>query len=86
MDFAGYISRNKIEFIIYPEEMDVIYNSRPAFNGLYGNPAVYYDDMQEFIKNNCELAYEFHDRVYGMRIMQYTNTKPWSVKIYKVKE
>jgi hypothetical protein len=86
MDFAGYISRNKIQYIIYPEEMDVIYNSRPAFNGLYGNPSVYYEDMKDFIKRNCQLVYEFQDEVYGMRIMQYTNTRPWTVKIYKVME
>lgn len=86
MDFAGYISRNKIQYIIYPEEMDVIYNSRPAFNGLYGNPSVYYDDMQDFIKKDCQLVYEFQDEVYGMRIMQYTNTRPWTVRIYKVME
>ncbi|MHC1719182.1 MAG: ArnT family glycosyltransferase [Clostridiaceae bacterium] len=86
MDFAGYISRNKIKYIIYSEEMDVIYNSRPAYNGLYGNPSLYYGDMQVFINKNCQLVYEFHDGVYGMRIMQYTNTRPWSVKIYKVNE
>lgn len=86
LSFADYINKNKIKYIIYPEEMDIIYNSRPAFNGLYGNPAIYYMDMQDYIKNNCELVYEFNDPVYAMRIMQYTGTKVWSVKIYKVKE
>lgn len=86
LNFEGYIKKNKIKYIIYPEEMDIIYNSRPVFNGLYGNPSTYYTDMQNFIKNKCELVYEFSDSVYAVRIMQYTNTKPWSIKIYKIKE
>lgn len=84
--FADYMNKNKIEYIIYLEEMDMIYNSRPAFNGLYGNVSTYYKDMEDFLERNCQLVYEFNDPVYSMRITQYTNTKLWTIKIYKIKE
>lgn len=86
MTFSDYIKKYNIKYIIYPEEMDFIYNTRPVWNGLYGNTVPYYEDMQSFLKNRCERIYEFTDRIYGMRIVQYIDTKNWKVKIYKVKE
>ncbi len=86
LSFSDYLRKNKIKYIIYPDEMDMIYNSRPVYNGLYGNISLYYKDMQEFMKSNCELVYKFNDPIYAMRIMEYTNTRPWTIKIYKVKE
>lgn len=83
MTFSEYITENQIEYIIYPEEMDFIYNNRPVWNVLYGNVFPYYDAMNEFLTNNCTLIYEF-ESPYAMRIMIYSNEKDWSVKIYKV--
>lgn len=83
MSFGQYIRDNKIKYIVYPEEMDLIYDLHPKWNGIYGN-LTYYNDMQDFLKNNCELAYEFTDKTYGIRIVRYINTKDWHVKIYRV--
>lgn len=83
--FAQYIQDNKIKYIIYSEEMDFIYNSRPKWNGLYGNVSNYYKDMQKFFKTNCELVYEYKDKTYGIRISRYINQKDWNIKIYKVR-
>lgn len=84
-NFAQYIQNNKIKYIIYPEEMDFIYDSIPKWNGLYGNVSNYYRDMQEFFKTNCELVYEYKDKTYGIRIARHVNQKDWNIKIYKVK-
>ncbi|MGM0409560.1 MAG: ArnT family glycosyltransferase [Bacillota bacterium] len=84
LTFKEYINKNNIEYIIYPEEMDFIYNSRPVWNILYGNLYPYYSDMQTFIKNNTELVYEFNNKTYGMRIVRYIGDKNWEIKIYKV--
>lgn len=81
--FNDYIRRNKIQYIIYPEEMDLIYNLKPKWDGLYGE-LQYYDEMQAFFKDNCSLVHEFTDRVYGIRIVRYMNLKDWNIKIYKV--
>jgi len=84
MTFSQYIDKNNIEFIIYPEEMDFIYNTRPVWNFIYGNLYYYYEDMQEYLSKNCELIKTFKSP-YGMRLSMYMYEKDWSVKIYKVK-
>jgi len=83
--FEEYIRDNQIEYIIYPEEMDFIYNNRPVWNVLYGNVFPYYEDMNFFLTENCILVYSF-DSSYAMRILMFSEEKEWNVKIYKVKE
>lgn len=83
VSFDKYIQSHQIEYIIYPEEMDYIYNHRPLYNGMYGNLYPYYDDMQHFLNESCVLVDAF-DSHYGMRIAKYFLTKKWQVKIYKV--
>lgn len=85
MRFEDYIMKNKIEYIIYPEEMDVIYEDQPRWDGLYGE-LTYYKDMKEYFEEKCELIYEFKEPIYGMRIARYINNKQWTVKIYRVKD
>lgn len=84
--FEEYIYDNNIDYVIFPEEMDFIYNSRPVWNGLYGNTYYYYSDMKSFLKNKCELIHEFKNKTYGIRIARYINEKDWNIKVYKVKK
>ena len=48
LTFEEYVSSRGIEYILYPEEMDYIYQHRPVWNIVYGNLYPYYDDMQRF--------------------------------------
>ncbi|HMA59185.1 MAG TPA: glycosyltransferase family 39 protein [Halanaerobiales bacterium] len=84
LSFSEYIEKNNIKYIIYPEEMDFIYNRRPTWNTLYGNLYPYYSDMKDYLVTDCRLAKEFSNKTYGMRIAKYIGTKDWKVKIYKV--
>lgn len=84
LSFADYINKNEIEYIIYPEEMDYIYNSRPSWNILYGNLYPYYQEMQRFLNQETELIKKFTNSTYPMRIVSKIGAKNWSVKIYKV--
>src|SRR6056297_88516 len=84
LNFSQYIIKNDIEYIIYPEEMDYIYNSRPQWNTLYGNLYPFYREMKDFIQNDCKLIHQFSNKSYGMRIVKYMNEKDWQIKIYKV--
>lgn len=83
MKFKDYIYKYNIKFIIYSEEMDVIYSESPRWDALYGN-LYYYKDMKYFLENNCTLVNEFSDKTYGNRIASYVNKKDWTIKIYKV--
>ncbi|MEA3423412.1 MAG: glycosyltransferase family 39 protein [Bacillota bacterium] len=83
--FANYIYERNIEYIIYPEEMDFIYNTRPLWNGLYGNVYPYYEDMKNFFDNSCTIVGNFNSPVYGMRIVRYIEDKEYNIVVYKVK-
>jgi len=83
MSFSEYIEKNNIEYIIYPEEMDFIYNTRPVWNFIYGNLYYYYEGMHSYIDNNCRLVNTFNSP-YGMRLSMYMYDKSWNIKIYKV--
>ncbi len=85
LTFEQYIEENNIQYIIYPQEMDFIYNRRPVWNILYGNLYPYYTDMKNFLSDNCNLIYEFTAPTYGMRIVHYIGEENWRVRIYKVK-
>ncbi|MTI66090.1 MAG: phospholipid carrier-dependent glycosyltransferase [Firmicutes bacterium] len=86
MSFSDYIYSHDIKYIVYSDEMDFIYNSRPIWNGVYGNLYYYYEDMKNFLNNKCRVIYKFKDNLYGIRITRYINTRDWYIKIYKVKE
>lgn len=84
INFSEYITANNIEYIIYPEEMDFIYNNRPVWNILYGNLFPYYQDMKKYLNNECKLVHSFTNKTYGIRIARYVGKQEWNIKIYKV--
>jgi hypothetical protein len=82
--FAGYIRSRNIAYIIYPEEMDVIYRQRPVWNGLYGALDPLYEEMQLFFLQQCEIVSRFSSRTYAMRIVRYQQEADWNVTVYRV--
>ena len=69
LSFAEFVRREGIDVILYPDELDVIYNERPVWNGLYGNLYPYYEEMQRFLADSCELVGVYSAPVYAMRIV-----------------
>jgi hypothetical protein len=84
MSLEDYIRESSIEYIIYNEEYDLIYRQRPVWNILYGNPVIYYEQMQQFLSENCILISEFKSPGYGTRIVMHRYKKDWMVRIYQV--
>ncbi len=84
-NFAAYVEERDIEYIVYPEELDFIYRRRPVWNGVYGNIAPLYEEMQQFLRQRCELVATFSSRTYAMRIVRYQQEKNWEVSIYRVR-
>lgn len=84
MSLRSYIETRDIEYIIFSEELTFIYNNRPYWNVIYGNPAHWYPELLEFTKNDCSLTGSFESPGYAMRISAYRYSKPWSVRVFKV--
>ncbi|MCP5514844.1 MAG: hypothetical protein H7A26_05220 [Spirochaetales bacterium] len=84
LKFSDYIELNKIEYIIWTEELDIIAKERPVWNDLYGNIYSYYDDAVSFLDNKCTLVKDFRNKIYPVRIVDYMKKREYQVKIYKV--
>ena len=82
ISFSRYILDRDIKFIVYSEEIDFIYRHRPLWNGIYGNIAPVYEEIQEFLKLHCEQIGKFTSRTYAMRIVRYQQDKEWEVTLY----
>lgn len=86
MSVEDYIRKNKIEYIILSDEMDLIYSQRPVWNMIYGNLR-YMDELHRFLDKNCLPVHSFQDDTYGIRIVQYMNSdRDFSIQIFKVKD
>ena len=59
ISFTEYVEDNQIEYIILPDEMDFIYARRPAWNVMYGNLYPVYDELLDFLNDECELVGSF---------------------------
>lgn len=70
LSVEDYIRKNRIEYIILSDEMDLIYSQRPVWNMIYGNLR-YMEELRRFLERNCTLVHSFRDNVYGIRIVQY---------------
>ncbi|WP_105616790.1 ArnT family glycosyltransferase [Vallitalea okinawensis] len=79
--FEEYIRNNHIKYILYPEEMDYIYRN-VNWQILYGD-MIYYEDMKNYINNNCQEVGSLTSPLYGIRIVKYMMDYDWQVTIYR---
>ena len=86
ISFSEYVTDREISYIIYPDEIDFIYEHRPVWNVVYGNISLQYEEMQEFLESSCDLVSEFTSPTYAMRIVRFQADEPWSVRIYRVRD
>ncbi len=77
----GYPSRG-IEVILWPQEMDLIYERRPTFNALYGNPRAT-PEARVFLQEQCTFLGTFENPGYAVRLAQEIGTA-YSVDVYRV--
>jgi len=82
--FNDYIKKYNIEYIVYSNELEIIYKERPVWNTMYGNIYPWYEDMMEFIKTDCKIIGTWSEPVFGMRITSYMGKYGGNISIYKV--
>ena len=85
MSFSTYVMQHGIQYIILPEEFQIIFNERPVWNSMYGNVYPWYSEMISFIEDKCEKTAEWPEPVYGMRITTYMGRKKGTVTVYRIK-
>ena len=81
-----YVHKNKVQYIVYSDELDYIYEHRPYYNVIYGN-ALFVKELRQFCAEKCEPVGSFQNIVYGTRINALSGNSDYGkVTIYKVKE
>ncbi len=86
MSIEEYVRKNKIEYIVLSDEMDLIYSQRPVWNMIYGNPR-YMEEIHRFLEEHCAPVHRFRNDLYGIRIVQYIDSgRAFTVQIFKVKD
>lgn len=82
LSFAEYVASRGIRAILWPEEMRLIYDRRPAYNALYGNPRAV-PEVEAYLAEHCTLLGTFESPGYAMRIAALIGG-PWRVSVYRV--
>ncbi len=82
LSFAQYVKSRGIQVILWSEEMDFIYQRRPTWNIIYGNPR-YVEEVEAFLVENCTELGTFEDAHYAVRIVSEIG-KPYRVRVYHV--
>lgn len=81
---AAYIEDNKIQYILYTDELDYIYENRPTYNVIYGN-STFIKDLKSYLKTNCTLVGSFENARYASRILPILGNPDYgTVTIYRV--
>jgi len=78
---AEYIDDEYIKWIVWPDEMDIVYQERPLWNNLYGNITPYYQELKSIL-NSAVTVKQGYFPVYGMRIIPYQHRKGGNITIY----
>jgi len=88
LDEAGitvieYLRRENIQWVVWPEEMEIIYAERPVWNDLYGNLYPYYEDLFTLLQLSETVATAIFP-VYGMRIIPYQGRRGGRVTVHRL--
>lgn len=79
---AEYLEKNEVEFLIISDELYLLHELRPTWNGVYGN--INYLEQMEDITAEWEEVHSFTDNFYGVRLVRYQNSeRDFSVRIYQ---
>lgn len=84
LSFREYIKKYNIEYIVYSDELEIIFNERPVWNTMYGNIYPWYEDMMSFIRSDCKELYQWSEPVFGMRITTYMGKLDSNISIFKI--
>ena len=85
LSFEDYAEKNGVEYLIISDELQLIYELRPNWNGIYGN-VNYLDELNHFLETKCTLVSHFVDNQYGVRIAGFQNTeRDFNISVYRRK-
>lgn len=64
---SSYLERNEIEYILYHQELDYLWDHRPYYNVIYGN-VMFVQELKRYCEENCQVVGSFQNSRYGIRV------------------
>lgn len=79
----AYLENNRIEYIIYHEELDYLWEHRPYYNVIYGN-VMFVEELKNYCETSCEQVGSFQNSRYGIRVAGILDQEEYSqVTVYR---
>lgn len=80
---SQYLRSRQVRYIIYSSELDLLYDLRPRWDHIYGDPG-FVPELKRVLEEECTLLYRFVDNQYGNRVVSYQHTgREFTVSIYR---
>lgn len=77
-----YLKENDVRYIVYPHELDFLYEHRPYYNVIYGN-VMFIPALKALCETECERVGSFTDLTYGVRVSNIFGLAPYTeVSVY----
>jgi hypothetical protein len=81
----SFLRREEVRFLVVPvDELATIYDLRPLWNDVYGNPNRFVPELRSIIADHATLIDEFPSPVYGMRILAYRDRTAAQIRVYSL--
>lgn len=71
LSFADYARKNRIEYLLVSDELYLLHERRPVWNGVYGN-INFLPELEAYLRG-CALVRAFTDNLYGVRVTRFQN-------------
>lgn len=79
----AYLEANGIEYIVYHQELDFLWEHRPYFNVIYGN-VMFVEELKDYCEQNCRPVGSFEDPWYGIRVAELRGQEAYArVTVYR---
>ena len=78
-----YLERNEIEYIVFHEELDYLWEHRPYYNVIYGN-VMFVQELKNYCEDYCEEVGSFQNSRYGIRVARILDQEDYAkVTVYR---
>lgn len=79
----AYLEENRIEYIVYHQELDFLWEHRPYWNVIYGN-VLFVQELKNYCEQNCLCVGSFEAPWYGIRVAQLRGDPAYArVTVYR---
>jgi hypothetical protein len=82
---SGFLKKQDVRRVLLPDELSLIYASRPVWNQLYGNPH-WFEELNCILDERGTVLGRKNFPGYAIRIVPYMSRGEWFLTVYSLEE